>query len=85
MVARIHLPPPVKGRPHSLCKTCVFGFRASVGRSEHLPWHHRKGFEATAPLVALQRSQSPADAQHVNGSGVLTVSTEDFLETKRGI
>jgi len=25
--------------------------------------HHSKGFEATAPLVALQSSESPADAR----------------------
>jgi len=40
------LPPQCVG-DRILCWTCVFGFRASVGRSEHLPWHHSKGLKAS--------------------------------------
>jgi len=34
-------------------------FISSVRMPEHPPFHARRGFEATAPLVALRRSKSP--------------------------
>jgi hypothetical protein len=37
-------------------------FISSVRMPEHPPFHARRGFEATAPLVALRRSKSGATA-----------------------
>jgi hypothetical protein len=63
MVARMLLPPP--GAKGDRILVLSLRFRHSRIRRDARSTFHgpSKGFEATAPLVALQRSQSPADAR----------------------